>query len=150
MIKQNRGGRSSIASPASVYQIDFICLEGTCKCGIGLMHSFCTLGEEGLFLVVELELNNLLDTVATENTGHAYADVAFAILAFEQGGARNHLLLVVEDGLYKLGCCCAGAYQALVPRSFVRVAPPTIVSAATFSRVSLLRSSVAGMPRCAA
>ena len=43
-----------------------------------------------------------------------------------------------------------GAYHADVPRSFVRVAPPTIVSAATAASFSAEINSEAGIPRYAA
>ena len=47
----------------------------------------------------------------------------------------------------KADTAAPGAYQAEVPKSLVRVAPPTLVSSATWLRRSALKNSVTGTPR---
>ena len=63
---------------------------------VGLMHGSGALGEEFLLLCVEVKLYDLLDTILAEDTGHTDAEVLLAILAVEEGRARDETLLVVE------------------------------------------------------
>ena len=60
------------------------------------MHGSGALGEEFLLLSVEVKLYDLLDTILAEDTGHTDAEVLLAILAVEEGRARDETLLVVE------------------------------------------------------
>ena len=53
----------------------------------------------GAFSLGEFELEDLLDTVLADDTGHTDGDVLHAILAFEGCGAGDHLLLVLDDRL---------------------------------------------------
>ena len=47
--------------------------------------SLGALMEEGFFFFIEVELNNLFDTVAADDGGNTDAKVAFAIFAVKQG-----------------------------------------------------------------
>ena len=48
------------------------------------MYSLSALAEEFLFLIVEVEAYDLLDTVAADDSGNTDAEVLFAIFAVEE------------------------------------------------------------------
>ena len=82
--------------------------ENSGESGIGGMNSLGACLEESFLLVVEVELDNLLDTVAAKQAGNAYADVTFAIFTFYECRAGDYSLLVMEHCCY-YGCrCCTG------------------------------------------
>lgn len=61
--------------------------------GVGFAYGCGACSEERFFFFVEVEFNNLLDTVASEDTGNTDADVFFAVFAVEEGRAGDELLL---------------------------------------------------------
>ena len=83
----------------------------------GLGYSSFAGSEESLLVVVERQLNNALDTVAADDTGHTDKDITKAIFALKVSRAGDHLLLVVDDAVNHAGCAgtrshpCAGTQQ---------------------------------------
>jgi len=63
--------------------------------------------EESLLLVVELELDDLLDTVLAEDNGNTEVAIVDAVLAFELAADGEYALLVLDDSLDHLSCGCA-------------------------------------------
>ncbi len=90
--------RQSAATPKKDNLIAFIALRLARKSSVGIVNSSSALSEECFLLFVEGELNDLLNTILAEDTGNADAEVFFAIFAFEQSGASDETLLVVEHG----------------------------------------------------
>lgn len=72
------------------------------------MNSFSALVEEGELFVVEVEVDDLFDAVAAEDTGHTDAEILLAIFSFEKSGAGDETLLVAEHGSHTLGSSSAG------------------------------------------
>ena len=107
-------------------------------------HGVGALIKEILFLRVEAKVEDLFPAVATDGDGYAEADIFLSIFTVEGDAASEELLLVADDAFDQCGAGGAGAYQADVPISFVRVAPPTIVSATICVCFSSLRNFVTG------
>ena len=80
----------------SDFRLTFGKSESSLEGFVGFVNCFGTLGEEGFFLVVEVELHNFLHTVAADDSGNADAEVALAVFALKQAGAGDELLLVAE------------------------------------------------------
>src|SRR5213593_4169383 len=55
--------------------------------------------EGGALLRGELDLDDLLDALPTELHGNAHVEPLHPVRAIQVGGARQDLLLVLEDGL---------------------------------------------------
>ena len=145
-IMQKNAARYTFISSGILYQIDRILFQSVGKSSISFMNGSSTLGKCLFLGSVQFQLNHFFNTVFTQYTRYAYAEVFLPVLAFQQSAARNHTFLVAQYGLYHEAAAAPGAYHADVPSNPVNVAPPTIVSAATFCKASSLRNSVTGIP----
>jgi hypothetical protein len=63
------------------------------------LHGRGALFEGGIFFGGELDLDDLLDAAGAELARHADEHAVDPVLALEEGGAGQDLLLVLEDGL---------------------------------------------------
>src|ERR1035437_6242115 len=70
-----------------------------------LLHRVGALLQGGLLFRGQLDLDDLLDAVRAQLAGHANEQAVDTVLAFEIGGARHDLLLVLKDGLNHLRDC---------------------------------------------
>ena len=64
----------------------------------------------GALFLADIQLQNLLNTVLADDTRHTDSDILHAILAFEGSGARNHLLLVLDNSLGNRSSSCARSH----------------------------------------
>src|SRR6185437_11160672 len=55
--------------------------------------------ELGAFLVVQRDLEHLLEAARAEPAGHAHVEAVEPVLTPKEGGAREHPLLIVDDGV---------------------------------------------------
>ena len=85
---------------------------------VGFVNGFGALVEEGFLLVVEVELNDFLDTVAADDGGNTDAEVAFTVFTVEQAGAGDEFLLVVEHCGNHLGRSCTGSIPCRCAEEF--------------------------------
>ena len=81
-------------------QIDRILFQSVSKSSISFMNGSSTLGKSLFLSSVQFQLNHFFDTVFTQYTRHAYAEVFLPVLAFQQSATRNHAFLVAQYGLY--------------------------------------------------
>ena len=81
-------------------QIDRILFQSVGKSSISFMNGSSTLGKCLFLGSVQFQLNHFFNTVFTQYTRYAYAEVFLPVLAFQQSAARNHAFLVAQYGLY--------------------------------------------------
>src|SRR5690349_11007406 len=67
-----------------------------------LAHGVRRLRELGLLVGIQADLDDLLEAARAEPAGDAHVEVPKAVLALQQGGAREHPLLVVHDRVHHL------------------------------------------------
>ncbi len=83
----SRNARSGIIDGARVLYCNkrlrlIVVSSKSCVC---FVYGFGACVEESFFFIVEVEFNDFFDTVATQDTGNAYAEIAFAVFSFEEG-----------------------------------------------------------------
>ena len=76
---------------------------------VGFVNGSGAGSESGFFFVVEVEFNDFFDTVFAKDAGHANAEVGFAVFAFEESGAGDEALLVVDNGSSDLSSSGTGS-----------------------------------------
>lgn len=104
------------AAGPGYYTFQRYCLAGKSCVGVAYCGSaFC---EELFFVFVKIKLDDFLDTVLTEDTGYADAEIFLAIFAFEKRRAGNHAFLVVYDSLYHFGCGSSGSIPCACAEQF--------------------------------
>ena len=82
------------------------------------MNSLCALLEEGLLLVVEVELDDSLDAAFAKHAGHADAEVALAIFRLREVQTGDNCILVVDDGLNNFCSSSAGSIPCRCAEKF--------------------------------
>src|SRR4030042_6683762 len=95
----------SLATTSSLRGVVILCsamaLDPDSELGLldGLLHALDGLLQLGLFLVVELDLEDLLHALGADHGRHAQDQPLDAVLAIAQGGAGQAAALVAEVGL---------------------------------------------------
>ena len=61
--------------------------------------------EFSFFVSVQFQFYNLFNTVLAKDNGNTDADIRFSVFTFQIYRARNHLLLVMDDGFNHISTC---------------------------------------------